>query len=383
MPARKKTDPTTYFAKLKSGAVGQRHGGARTYTADDYTAMNAIPGRTRYTAAEAQKLTLKDFKPSYNKRFASQADFNEWFQALDGQARERYKDYKVALDGDGTVLVWREINQIEGYQSDGDRLVATNGNYYRQINPDRRKEAADTGVSLSTLRKSNREANKDALSAHAIIAKIIGAAAKTAGLSGQKGPNGKALEGQWEVIDFQRATTAYYDPIKKHVIDILLQDAGQHPSAEPDGKTSPKQRLEKKLVSTPQFKALALASAANMGFGQAALRLAASGRPQRPGDVRKFADRLGNPEGLIQEVARAESKWREFNISTELFLRWALGGDRVFAERRPARARARAAPAEELVVPFDDDFVLPADGQAVGLRAGDGFEMNLGDDGRL
>jgi hypothetical protein len=334
--------------------------GGRKYGPEDYTHMNQVPGYGRYTKGSPLGLMhsniAHNFTPKREKWFASKALFDRWWADIQqkrdsGQIRDAewkvIRQFKVAVQEDGSVIVYREINTIPGYQPDGDRLVAINGLSYRPINAKRRKGAAANDMSMTQYRKATTGINSEkALNVHTIISKIVATAARRAGLSGTR------AEGQWKVKEFAAATNSYYKPIKAHVLGLLVGAYGKKFGRTLGAKPMPgevhseKERVEKKLVADPEFRALALGALGGCSFGREELLAAVRGQEQGCGDVSGFVDEaFTRPQELLQ---RAVGGLAQLGI---------LSGEElsavVFGGARPSRtAGALMAPAMD---PLGDD----------------------------
>jgi hypothetical protein len=348
------------FARLMSGEAKPRQQRQRKeveYGPADYSNMNQVPSLGLYTqksrlgrlhADEWGPLT--NFTPHHQKWFASKALFDKWWGDLQrkhdtGQISDRawaqIERLTVRAREDGTVIVYHEINGVDGYQSDGDRLVAINGYTYRPTNATTRKNAMDKGLSMGDYRRGTTGWNSTKpLNVNAIISKFVAAGAALAGLSGQ------GVEG-WGVKEFARAASSYYKPIKKHVLAVMvaaLEQALRRPLATrpADGEVhSEKDRVEKKFVGDEEFRALALASLTGCSFEAGALMAAVEGREQQCANVASMlAAATSQPEQFM--VSRVLPALTQMGyIEADVLRAIVLGGPR---PERPKRARGGAAP---------------------------------------
>jgi hypothetical protein len=237
-----------------------------------------------------------------------------------------------------------------------------NGTSYRPINTKSRAAAAARDLSLTQYHKATTGwGSTKALNVRTIIAKFVAAAARAVGLSGKKGPDGKKAQGQWGVEEFAKATTAYYDPIKKHVLAELIRASGKHPSTElrEGEKHSEMSRVEKKLLETPQFKALALMALTGCTFSIGKLRLAVHGTPQQyRGISGRVADAAANPSDVAVEAIDALAQLGFF--TADELVAFADGGARpprgVAAGHPAAAPLALAAPPAVGQLAIDDAF---------------------------
>jgi hypothetical protein len=207
-------------------------------------------------------------------KFSSKVAFDAWLNHLDANEKAKYAKWKVAEDSDGNVLVYKELNQEEGFQPDGDWLVAVNGARYTKSRADKRKEFT-TKFNTYRSTKENpysvwRKESKSSLSGSNIIAKIVGAVANKHQL-------------------LQGAGVKAYADLTKHIYSIFKPQLIQRfralfpeklkPKAGLVASTKDKDITLPKIVKSWQFKLALLASLASTDMEAVIVGVVRDGRP--------------------------------------------------------------------------------------------------------
>ena len=212
------------FRALNEKPKARGKSGPRTYTAEQLVKLNS------------QAIGINSKRA---KKFASVAAFREWYGKGDNSTR--YKDLKAEVQEDGSVIVWKELNNIQGYQNDGDLLVARNG--LKVQSSSARKEAQKQGVSMKKYWEGQGGRK---LSAMNLIAKIVGAQAKRAGIKLEGTPTQK-------VSAYQKVTKRIYEAVKGPALNALWQLQKTYPETNENGVSN-----EPKLTRTAEFKLMCL-----------------------------------------------------------------------------------------------------------------------------
>jgi hypothetical protein len=154
------------------------------------------------------------------------------------------------------VLVYKELNEQEGFQPDGDWLVAVNGGRYSKSRADQRKKFTTDFKTFKSDKTHSyskwRKAGHGGLSGSNIVAKIVGAVASANQLQVAGGVEGYA-----------KITARIYNHFKTPIVKAF-RDEFQIPLT-PSEKSQ--DTSEAKIVKSKQFKAALLVSLATSDVG--------------------------------------------------------------------------------------------------------------------
>jgi hypothetical protein len=157
----------SFIQRAFNGQLGVRApgGGKKSMTGSELKAYNA-----RFDA-----FANSDVKRSI--QFSSVEAFNDWYGRLTGDAKERYTGWKVYEKDDGTVIVYKDLNDDGAFQPDTDQIIAVNGQRLGASHASKRRDYSTFKVKNpdAKMSKFGKAGGGGKLSGFNMVAKVVGA----------------------------------------------------------------------------------------------------------------------------------------------------------------------------------------------------------------